>query len=133
MRIFMTAGLLLAAVSAAFADETPQDKKVVVEEKTVVCTGDGKGPPSCQITQGGTGQTRVDVEVSKDGRHVEKKVVVIRRSMIDDADTDKDGAVSKAEYLAQAEKNFAAMDKDKSGSLSKQETMPEMPSVVIPD
>jgi hypothetical protein len=133
MRTLFTAGVLFAAVTTSFAGEMAADKKVVVEEKTVVCTDDDKGQTFCKVTKDGPGQARVDVDVDvrQDGRRVEKKVVVIRRSVIDDADADKDGVVSKAEYLAQAEKNFVALDKDKSGSLSKEEAMPEMPPVLM--
>jgi hypothetical protein len=133
MRTLFTAGVLFAAVTTSFAGEMAADKKVVVEEKTVVCTDDDKGQTFCKVTKDGPGQARVDVDVDvrQDGRRVEKKVVVIRRSVIDDADADKDGVVSKVEYLAQAEKNFVALDKDKSGSLSKEEAMPEMPPVLM--
>jgi hypothetical protein len=131
MRTLITAGVLFAAVTASFAGEMAADKKVVVEEKTVVCTDDDKGETFCKVTKDGPGQARVDVDVRQDGHRVEKKVLVIRRSVIDDADADKDGVVSKAEYLAQAEKNFVALDKDKSGSLSKEEAMPATPPVVM--
>jgi hypothetical protein len=133
MRTLFTAGVLFAAVTTSLAGEMAADKKVVVEEKTVVCTDDDKGQTFCKVTKDGPGQARVDVDVDvrQDGRRVEKKVVVIRRSVIDDADADKDGVVSKVEYLAQAEKNFVALDKDKSGSLSKEEAMPEMPPVLM--
>jgi hypothetical protein len=131
MRTLITAGVLFAAVTTSLAGEMAADKKVVVEEKTVVCTDDDKGQTFCKVTKDGPGQARVDVDVRQDGHRVEKKVVVIRRSVIDDADADKDGVVSKAEYLAQAEKNFVALDKDKSGSLSKEEAMPATPPVVM--
>ena len=41
--------------------------------------------------------------------------------MFEKKDTNSDGAISKAEFMAHAEKKFAKMDADKSGSLTKEE------------
>lgn len=131
MRILMSASIIVVAAATAFGSETTDGKKVVVEEKTVLCTGDGKAPPSCKVMQGGSGQTTVDVEVTQSGKKIDKKVIVIRRPLLDDADSDKDGMVSRAEFLAHAEKHFAEMDRDKSGTLSREEAMPDMPSVMM--
>jgi hypothetical protein len=39
-------------------------------------------------------------------------------------DTNSDGKISRAEFIAVAEKRFAKMDKDGNGSLSKEEMKP---------
>ena len=41
--------------------------------------------------------------------------------MFEKKDTNSDGAISKSEFMAHAEKKFAKMDADKSGSLTKEE------------
>jgi hypothetical protein len=48
--------------------------------------------------------------------------------MLEAADADKDGQVSKAEFMAWSEKHFAEMDRDRNGALSKDEAMPVMPA-----
>jgi len=127
MRLLLPTMLLLAA-APAMASEDPKPGKMVVEEKTVVCTADGPGEPRCEITQGGSGGATADVEVTRDGNKVEKKVIVIRRPLLDGADANKDGTISKAEFLAQAEKHFAELDRDGNGLLGKDEVMPIMPA-----
>ena len=102
VRKLMPLGLLLLAALPVSAGSDKGEKKVVVET--------------------------VDVEVTEDGKHVEKKVVIVRRSMLEGADTNGDGMISKPEFLAHAEKHFAEMDRDKSGQLSKDEAMPQMPA-----
>lgn len=42
-------------------------------------------------------------------------------SMFEKLDTDKDGLVTKAEFLAHAEERFAKMDADGNGSFTKEE------------
>ena len=128
MRILLPAAAFLGFVLPASAGNAEAPKKVVVEEKTVVCVANGKEEPRCTTTTGGDAGTSVDVQVTRDGQKVEKKVVVIRRPMLEAADADKDGQVSKAEFMAWSEKHFAEMDRDRNGALSKDEAMPVMPA-----
>ncbi len=102
VRKLMPLGLLLLAALPVSAGSDKGEKKVVVET--------------------------VDVQVTEDGKQLEKKVVIVRRSMLEGADTNGDGMISKPEFLAHAEKHFAEMDRDKSGQLSKDEAMPQMPA-----
>lgn len=132
MRLILPTILLLIVTGPTIAGEDPKPGKMVVEEKTVICTADGQADPRCEITQGGSGGSTVDVEVTRDGNKVEKKVIVIRRPLIDGADANKDGNISKAEFLAQAEKHFAELDRDGNGLLGKDEVMPIMPAEAGP-
>ena len=128
VRILVSAGLLLVAALPVFAGSDKSEKKVVVEEKQVTCVTSGGAAPVCKMDHGEVVGETVDVEVIEDGKHVEKKVVIVRRSMLEGADTNGDGMISKPEFLAHAEKHFAEMDRDKSGQLSKDEVMPRMPA-----
>lgn len=148
----------VSAVSGglASAGESRVVTRVVEDRQTVTCTTDGKGPVVCETRASGpdcahgpgAGEKHVvvitddkkggnpegvdvNVQVIDNGKGPEKRVIVVRRSLLDDADSDKDGMVSRAEFLAHAEKHFAEMDRDKSGTLSREEAMPDMPSVMM--
>jgi Ca2+-binding EF-hand superfamily protein len=41
--------------------------------------------------------------------------------MLEKLDADKDGSISKAEFMTEAEQRFAEIDKDSSGSITKEE------------
>ena len=128
VRILGPAGLFLIAALPVSAGSDKGEKKVVVEEKQVTCVTSGGAAPVCKMDRGEIIGETVDVEVTKDGTRVEKRVVVVRRSMLEGADTNGDGMISKLEFLAHAEKHFAEMDRDNSGQLSKDEAMPQMPA-----
>lgn len=129
--------------------------RVVEDKQTVTCTTDGKGPVVCETRTGGAdcahgpgaGEKHVvvitddkkggpdgvdvDVQVIDNGKGPEKRVVVVRRSMHDGADVNKDGMITKREFIAGAEKRFAELDKNKDGVLNKEEATPPMPP--LPD
>lgn len=128
VRLLMPASLLLLAALSASAGPDTGEKKVIVEEKQVTCTALGGAAPVCKVVEGGRPGESVEVEVTDDGKRVEKKVVVIRRSMLEGADTNGDGLISKPEFLAHAERHFSEMDRDKDGQLSKDEATPPMPA-----
>jgi hypothetical protein len=128
VRKLMPLGVLLLAALPVSAGSDKGEKKVVVEEKQVTCVSSGGAAPVCKMVHGEVVGETVDVQVTEDGKHVEKKVVIVRRSMLEGADTNGDGMISKPEFLAHAEKHFAEMDRDKSGQLSKDEAMPQMPA-----
>ncbi|MFM9865545.1 MAG: hypothetical protein ACKVRO_18285 [Micropepsaceae bacterium] len=102
-------------------------KGTVVEEKTM-----GPGGPSWQQKDGPhvviapeREGDDVDVQVFNDGK-TEKRVVIVRRGP-DGADENKDGKVSRKEFMTRAEKHFAEMDRDKNGALEKDEMRPPVP------
>lgn len=81
------------------------------------------------VPRGGHGQgdgDDVDVQVFNDGK-TEKRVMIVRTHNMDSADANKDGKVSRKEFLARAEKHFAEMDKNGNGSLEGDEMRPPMP------
>jgi hypothetical protein len=141
----------VAMTGYATAGETRTVTHDIKDKKTVICTTDGKGPVTCETKTGeaagapmpGVGERRVvvitddkvghpdgedvNVQVIDDGTGAKKHVVVVRRSMHDGADANKDGMISKREFIAGAEKRFAEMDKNKDGVLSKEEATPPMP------
>ena len=86
------------------------------DHRVVVVTEDERGQPGDDVN--------VQVTRTPDGQ--EKRVVIVRRGF-DDADTNKDGKITKKEFLARAEKHFEEMDKNHDGSLSKEEARPPMP------
>ncbi len=88
--------------------------------------GPGRAPHVRVFPDGGPGDD-VDVQVFKEGGPGEKRVIVVRHHGGDGADENKDGKVSRKEFLARAEKHFAAMDRDHSGALEKDEVRPPMP------
>lgn len=123
--------LLLAA--AGLAQSAAAGETRIERSQTCVCTSGGgppadgtkwemKGPPG----EGG-GDDDVNVQVFKNGDVEEQRVVIIRRSHGDGADTNKDGKVARKEFLSRAEKHFDEMDKNDDGSLSKEEARPPMP------
>lgn len=59
-------------------------------------------------------ETATKKEMPRGGEHV-------RRDFLQMIDTDKDGNISKAEYLANSEKTFASLDGNSDGMLSKAE------------
>jgi EF hand len=141
----------VAMTGYAAAGETRTVTRVVEDKQIVTCTTDGKGPVVCETKQGeaagapapGGGDRRVvvitddneghadgddvNVQVLEDGKGTDKRVIVIRRAMHDNADANKDGMITRREFIAGAEKRFAEMDKNKDGVLSKEEAMPPMP------
>jgi hypothetical protein len=126
MRRFTILSAMLCIAGAATAAETKIEKEVIVEEKTVTCTAEGDAAPVCKVTKSGPGGT--SVEAVEGGKPVDKKIIVMRRHRLEGADTDGNGTISKAEFLAHAEKHFTEMDKNKNGELSKEESMPSLPA-----
>lgn len=140
----------VAMTGYAAAGETRTETRVVEDKQTITCTTDGKGPVVWESKDGhkeaagAPGQKHVvvitddkeghedgvdvNVQVFDSGKGPEKRVVVVRRSMHDNADANKDGMITKREFIAGAEKRFAEMDKNKDGVLTKEEAMPQMPA-----
>lgn len=78
------------------------------------------------VPPGGEGDD-VDVQVFNDGK-TEKRIMIVRaHGGPSGADANKDGKVSRKEFLAHAEKHFAEMDKNGNGSLEGAELRPPMP------
>lgn len=103
------------------------------DAKTTCTPGEGAGPewqqkdgPHVMVVPPGGHGDDVDVQVFNDGK-TEKRVMVVRRHNMDGADANKDGKVSRKEFLARAEKHFAEMDKNGNGSLEGEELKPPMP------
>lgn len=139
-------GTVVVTGSAA-AGETRTVTRVVEDKQTVICTTDGKGPVTWESKDGsatGPGEkhvvvitddekggqpdgVEVNVQVIDNGKGPEKRVVVVRRSMHEGADANKDGMITKREFIAGAEKRFAELDKNKDGVLSKEEAIPPLP------
>lgn len=100
-------------------------------QKTVICMS-GDGPPpgqsAPQVVVGPPGSDGdVDVQVLNDGT-TERRVVIVRNRMgPDSADANKDGKVSRKEFMARAEKHFAELDRNDNGTLEKEELRPPMP------
>lgn len=120
----MVAALVLA--QAASAGETRVERK-----ETCVCTSGAGAEQNWQMDTednvgGGPGED-VNVRVFKDGKDSEKHVVVVRRVEHGNADTNKDGKVTRREFLDRAEKHFAELDKNDDGALSKEEAQLPMP------
>jgi len=128
VRNLMPVGLLLLAAVPVSAGSDKSEKRAAVEEKQVTCVTSGGAAPVCKMVHGEVVGETVDVQVTEDGKRVEKKVVIVRRSTLEGADTNGDGMISKPEFLAHAERHFVEMDRDKSGQLSKDEAMPPMPA-----
>lgn len=137
----MKTQLLLAASAVGLLTASAVAEEVRVERKQVcTCTmTDGKdggpaweqkgeaGGPHVRVIPGGGQGEDVDVQVFKDGGPGEQRVIVIRRGGADSADENKDGKVSRKEFLARAEKHFAELDRDHNGALEKDEMHPPMP------
>ncbi len=102
------------------------------ETKTTCTPGEGHGAATWQQKDGPhvmmvPGGDDVDVQVFNDGK-TEKRVMIVRtHGGPGSADANKDGKVSRKEFLARAEKHFAEMDKNGNGSLEGEELHPPMP------
>ena len=137
--LLLAASAVAVLTAASVAAETRVEKKdgmtcTITEsgnEKKVICTSeDGptgqNGKPHVVVVPEGQGENAdVDVTVTTDGK-TEKRVVVVRRGL-DGADENKDGKVSRKEFLARAEKHFAELDKNNNGTLEGDELHPPMP------
>jgi hypothetical protein len=84
------------------------------------------GPGAGKMEGSAQGEPGAFVFSSGDG---EERVVIIRRERHerDDADTNKDGKVSRREFLKKAEDRFERLDRNGDGSLDKTEAHPPMP------
>lgn len=134
-QVLLAASAVIALTASAAAEEVRVERKQVC-----TCTmSDGKdggptwdqqgapGAPHVRVIPGGGQGEDVDVQVFKDGGPGEQRVIVIRRDGSDSADENKDGKVSRKEFLARAEKHFAELDRDHNGALEKDEMHPPMP------
>jgi hypothetical protein len=136
-KLLLAASIAALTVAATAEEIRVEDKNVKCtttengNQKKVVCiAGDGQGPGPEEL-EGGPHVVApgndVDVQVFNDGK-TEKRVVIVRTKMgSDGADENKDGKVSRKEFLARAEKHFAELDRDKNGVLEKDELHPPMP------
>ena len=126
-----THGLLMIAAACLSQTASAGETKIERRETCVCTTGEGPPPPGGQSWNhevpppGQDGD--VDVQVFRDEGRGENRVVVIRRSRRDGADTNKDGKVSRKEFMSRAEKHFDEMDENNDGSLSPEEAQPPMP------
>jgi hypothetical protein len=77
----------------------------------------------------GDGDSDVNVQVFKHDKGGEQRVVIVRRSYSDGADTNKDGKVTRKEFIVRAEKHFNELDENKDGALSKEEARPPIPPI----
>jgi hypothetical protein len=139
--LFVAASAFVLTLPAFAGEEVRIEKSVKCtttengNEKKTICTTDGQGPgptwhqkdgPQVHVVPGG--EQNVDVQVFNhgDGKG-ENRIVIVRRHSMDNADANKDGKVSRKEFLARAEKHFAEMDKNGNGSLEGDEMHPPMP------
>lgn len=87
------------------------------------------GPHVMIVPSNGQGHgDDVNVQVFNDGK-TEKRIMIVRHGGAESADANKDGKVSRKEFLARAEKHFAEMDKNGNGSLEGEELHPPMPTM----
>jgi hypothetical protein len=145
IKLLVATATAIAALQAAQAGEP----KKVEHKETVICTSKDGGAVTCtSSTDGGpsvvvtkTDERHVIIETddnhSEDGDDVnvqvmrtddgkERHVVIVRRGF-DDADSNKDGMITKREFVSRAEKHFQELDKNHDGVLSKEEARPPMP------
>lgn len=146
--LLATASVAVLTMAVAVAEEARVEKKndmtctttESANEKKVVCmspAGQGAGPTwqnesgnhMMILPPGAHSQQDVDVQVLNDGDGKgERRVIIVRtRGGHDSADANKDGRVSRKEFLTRAEKHFAELDQDKNGVLEKDEMHPPMP------
>lgn len=121
--------LLSIAVAACAGAPVAGAHDAQVERKQMcVCSMDGQNMgPGAEAMEGGAQEGPGTFAFSSgDG---EERVVIIRRERHgpDDADTNKDGKVSRREFLKKAEKRFEKLDRNGDGSLDKTEAHPPMP------
>lgn len=145
VRVLLAASAAVVLTASAGAGETRIERS-----QTCVCTS-GQGPhamppippvppvpptppvppvPPGASWQGMNGQ---NVTVFGDGGHGEQ-VIVIRRQerMHDSADANKDGRVTRREFLDRAEKHFKERDKNGDGKLDESELAPMPHRIVLP-
>jgi hypothetical protein len=134
-QVLLAASAAMALSAAAIADDVKIENGAkcttteTANQKKVVCiAGDGpkwddKSADHVVIAPPGGGD--VEVQVFNDGK-TEKRIVMVRRGM-DSADENKDGKVTRKEFMARAEKHFGEMDKNKNGALEGEELKPPMP------
>ena len=125
-------GLLMIAAACLSQTASAGETKIERRETCVCTTGQGAPPPgqttwNMESPPSGDGDNDVNVQVFKDDQGGEQRIVIVRRSSHDGADTNKDGKVSRKEFMSRAEKHFDEMDKNDDGALSSEEAHPPMP------
>jgi hypothetical protein len=130
--LIVTAMGLAQAVSAG-------EPQTIERKETVVCTSSdgsisnrtsGQNGQFVVQTDDNYGQDigdDVNVQVFNDGNGEEKRVIVVRRVQHDNADANKDGMITRREFMSKAEKRFAELDRNRDGVLSKEEAQPPLP------
>ena len=128
-------GLLM--IAAACLSQTAASGETKIERReSCVCTSGQGGPPGTpppghaawnMEVLPGDGNNDVNVHVIKGDQGEEQRIVIVRRSHRDGADTNKDGKVTRNEFIARAEKHFGELDKNNDGALSPEEAHPPMP------
>lgn len=151
---------LVLVVGALSGNAIAAEKTVAQEKKTITCTSEGSGPVVWDQKDGGAvvvhkghagheGNSNivvqtddnfgghggdVNVQVIRTNEGPDKKIVIVRRMAHDSADENKDGMITRREFMKKAETHFAALDENKDGVLSKAEAAPPMPPMPhIPD
>ena len=128
--IILVAGALSGSAGAG-------EKTVVQEKQTITCTSEGAGPVVLNEKDGhaivvhkerhgegheggahvvvqtdddfGAQGDDVNVQVIKTEGGPDKKIVIVRRMAHDNADENKDGMVTRREFMKKAEAHFAAL------------------------
>jgi hypothetical protein len=135
-----------AAASGALAHDKDKDKVIKVEKKkTCVCSFDGAGgpegfpvpppPPGAPVPPHGAtwemqlpeGEGDVKIYRHKGGAPGEQRMFVYKIRTRDDADTNKDGRITRKEFEKEAQRRFKELDRDDDGVLDRSEAQPPMP------
>ena len=146
----LVASVALSA-AAALGVANAGEKKV---EHTCVCSWNGEGPmppmppvpPEPPVpptppppgahweSQGPPGSPEVHVFRRHGDGDDDERIFIYRtlRDHHDGADANKDGKVTKREFMDRAEKRFKDRDKNNDGTLDKGETMPEPFTMPVP-
>lgn len=122
--------LSIAAAACAAASVAGAHDVQVERKQTCVCSMDGQSMvPGAGRTEGAA-QDEPGAFVFSGGDG-EERVIIIRRERHgrDDADTNKDGKVSRREFLKKAEERFEKLDRNGDGSLDKTEAHPPLPPI----
>ncbi len=137
------AALTVAGATIAAADETRVER--IERSHTCVCTGEphvAPAPPVPPIPPVPPGaRWHMELQDSNDrnvytfrqGDGDDEQVIIIRRGRRhDSADANKDGVVTRREFMKRAEKHFKERDKNHNGKLEGEELAPRTMDVPFP-
>lgn len=150
-RVILLSLAAFAAASGALAHDKDKDKVIKVErKKTCVCSFDGTGgpegylvpsppppppPPGAPVPPHGAATWEMqlpdgDVKVyrHRSGGPGEERMFVYKiRTREDDADTNRDGKITRKEFEKEAQRRFKELDRNNNGVLERDEARPPLP------